>query len=169
MIQYRKIILKGEIKVMQEILEMVKKALDQLYKKEEEIFLNDCSERNLVFHFARYFIEDNKMLDKELSVDLEYNRNTNNPKKIKEIGESYRIYPDFILHKRNSNAKNILAIEFKKWNNTNYTKDKRKLRYLINQDKEYRYQVGLLIKLGKTREKVRCTLYRNGEEEEIHI
>lgn len=154
---------------MEETLKMVKKALDKLYKKEEEIFLNDCSERNLVFHFARYFIEDDKVLDKELSVDLEYNRNTNNPKRIKEIEVSYRIYPDFILHKRNSNTKNILAIEFKKWNNTNYTNDRKKLSYLTNQEKEYRYQVGLLIKLGKTREKVRCTLYRNGESKEIKI
>ena len=39
----------------QTIINIVNFVLDELYEKEKYLFKNDLSERNMVFHFSRYF------------------------------------------------------------------------------------------------------------------
>lgn len=139
------------------LIKMVRESLTLLYSKEKELFVNDASERDLVFHFARYFI---KILEKynydleKYSIDFEYNRNRFNEKKYKDIifqNKKYRIIPDLLLHVRGSNDNNIIAFEFKKkYKKSNYTKRNKpddiiKLKALTKQDYIYRYKLGLLI------------------------
>lgn len=153
-----------------ELLKLVDKALDKLYENEHELFESDASERNLVFHFSRYFIELFEKYNKEkiYCVDCEYNRNTFNEKMYKELvyeGATHKINPDFILHQRNSNDNNILAIEFKKYNNRNKKeryKDRLKLKGLTDNNAVFGYRLGLFIILGREREKAEIEKYING-------
>lgn len=158
---------------MVKLLELINKTLDVLYDKEAYIFQNDTSEKNMVFHFSRYFIDMLKDINyNDLSVDCEYNKNALSEHKYKEIiynydKKSHKIYPDLILHKRGSNDSNILAIEFKK--HTNHSrkaieKDSLKLKALTSEQGEFKYKIGLFITLGKTRERVKIKKYINGKE-----
>ena len=157
---------------IEKLLELVDKSLNKLYENEKYLFECGVSERNLVFHFSRYFIElfEEYNKNKIYSVDCEYNRNAFNEKKYKEIiygGESHIIFPDFILHQRGNNRRNLLAIEFKKESNNNKSeikKDSLKLKALTDKNATYMYKLGLLIILGKTRNKVKIKKYINGVE-----
>ena len=157
-----------------DLIDIVNKTLDKLYKNESLLFEIDSSERNLMFHFSRYFI--NEIEGTELiqyDVDCEYNRNILSERKFKEIiynydGKKYKIYPDFILHKRGSNDYNKLAIEFKKYSNSReYSKEKDllKLKALTDQgmDSEFKYELGLFIIIGKERKNVIIIRIINGE------
>ncbi len=156
-----------------DLISIINKTLDKLYDNEKFLFENDSSERNLVFHFSRYFI--NEIEGTELvkyDVDCEYNRNVLNEKRFKEIiynydGKKHKIYPDFILHKRGSNGYNKLAIEFKKYSNfreDSEEKDLLKLRALTDQsiNSEFRYELGLFIVFGKERNDVEVTRVIDG-------
>lgn len=152
--------------------QIVNNALDKLYYNEEVLFATNTSERNLVFHFARYFCDEIKeTIYSEYDVDCEYNRNAESDRNVKEVligGNTKKsiIYPDFILHKRRSNEFNILAIEFKKYSNSRKMacdKDKEKLKALTNINASFRYKVGLFIVFGKERKSVKITRIINGE------
>lgn len=159
------------------LIEIVNKTLDELYKKELYIFENNVSERNMVFHFARYLIE---LLDgteyERLSVDCEYNKNALDEKGYKEIIYNYdhiyhKIYPDLLLHKRGTNNQNVLAIEFKKYNNYNtkaIKSDKLKLKALTDKCAEFKYELGLFISFGRTRYDVEIRAFKNGTEIELY-
>lgn len=152
----------------QKIINIVKLTLDELYEKEKYLFENDLSERNMVFHFARYFSYVLSSYDfNGLSVDCEYNRNSLNTNGQKEIyinNIRRKIYPDLILHERGSNLRNILAIEFKKSNNKRIDYDIKKICYLTDSKYEYRYTLGMLIILGKSRDDVKINIFKNGIE-----
>ena len=152
----------------QTIINIVNFVLDELYEKEKYLFKNDLSERNMVFHFARYFSYVLSSYDfNGLSVDCEYNRNSLNTNGQKEIyinNIRRKIYPDLILHERGSNLRNILAIEFKKSNNKRIDYDIKKLCYLTDSKYEYRYMLGMLVILGKSRDDVIIKIFKNGWE-----
>ena len=154
-----------------QVMEIVEKTLDNLYENEEYLFKNDVSERNLVFHFSRYFyyLFEKYNSDKKYSIDCEYNRNTFNERKYKELiyeGKIHKIYPDFILHQRGYNDNNILAIEFKKYNNTDKrekNKDFMKLKALTDLEACYKYKLGFWRRFGKTREKFKIFKFSKGK------
>lgn len=106
----------------------------------------------------------------EYNIDCEYNRDIFNEKKYKEIvydEKKHKIKPDLIMHKRGSNDCNILAIEFKTYFNYNKKSikiDRLKLQALTNSELNYKYKIGLLITLGKKRDKVNIVKYINGKE-----
>lgn len=158
--------------IVKELLIMVNKALDKLYNNDKYLIEKNSTERNIVFHFSRYFIE---LLDanefKEINVDCEYDRNAFGEKEYKSIVYNYdkkehKVYPDFILHKRGSNDKNILAIEFKKYNNKkemSLQKDEWKLKALTNSEGKFKYKLGLHIIFEKERKSVKIKKYINGK------
>jgi hypothetical protein len=80
-----------------------------------------------------------------LHVDVEYNRMGDAPKRVIWNGEPKDVYPDIIVHLRNTDT-NILAIELKKDSNQE-PKDKD-----ISKLRAYRYELGykhaLFIRLG---------------------
>ncbi|WP_314794874.1 hypothetical protein [Eggerthia catenaformis] len=114
------------------------------------------SERSIVHMFAYYFEElyKEKYKDHNLNIDVEYNRNLYD---IKRLGEDC-IIPDFIFHERGKNKNNILVIEFKTWWNSEQAKDKEKIKKLC-EEKEYQYQYGASIIFGKSREEVDIKWY----------
>ena len=119
----------GKSMINEMLIKYVNKALDCLYEKDFHLIkypalpINNnefksnkwfhVGERSIVFRFAHYL--DNLISDDEdlrqLNVDCEYNRNGNQPKKLKPDGNGK--YPDVILHERGSNEYNTLVIEFK--------------------------------------------------------
>lgn len=155
----------------EELILLVNLALDDLYKKDQYLLNVKVNERDIVYHFSRYFInrlENNDNFNK-YSVDCEYNRDEFNEKKYKEIiydKEKHRIIPDLIMHQRGNNSNNILAIEFKTYFNSNQNEenDRLKLQALTDNDSFYRYRIGLHIRLGKTRNKVNIVKYINGKK-----
>lgn len=150
---------------IEKLIELVNETLDELYTKDSFLFKNDSSERNLVFHFSRYFAEKIKtnIYLKDYNVDCEYNRNRRDSKKAFYGNEYHRIFPDFILHKRGTNEFNLLAIEFKKA--VPYNKiDDEKLKYLTSSNHEYKYHLGLFISLRRKRNLVKIIKYINGEK-----
>lgn len=150
------------------LIKIVDEALDRLYTNEKILFKENSSERNRVFHFARYFIDilKEQKIFEECDVDCEYNRDYFNEKKYKEViyeGKEHRIFPDFILHKRGSNKENKLAIEFKNTKNLNKI-DKYKLEALTSEEGSYNYKLGLFIKFNKLRKNVRIIKFKNGRK-----
>ena len=124
-----------------ELIGIFEKAKNKFLKEEKEIIEIDVNERTLsarlMFHLQTLLLNDN--LYKETynfySVDCEYNRMNKDMKKIiQEDNIVNLIYPDIILHKRNSND-NLIAIEMKKIcsnNNEAKNKDRIKLKALRN-------------------------------------
>lgn len=148
----------------EELITLVNYTLDELYTKEKYLFENNSSERNLVFHFSRYFLNniEKNIKFKDYNVECEYGNNYQFKKTIFIDNKEYQIYPDFILHKRGSNDYNLLAIEFKK-NKSKSQKDELKLMALTDNNFEYKYKLGLFINLNKTREQVKIIKYANGK------
>jgi hypothetical protein len=93
-------------------------ALEKLYREDAYLISHNVSERSIVFRFGIYLQElanENDML-KGYNIDVEYNRNFNDPKRLK--GKKNGAVPDLIIHKRGTNEDNLLIIEFKPhWHN----------------------------------------------------
>ena len=134
---------------------VITQALDELYTRDYYLLEHKLHERSIVFRYAHYLqnIIDCYEEFKDYNLDLEYNRNGNNPKHI-PIRDNGAI-PDLIIHKRGSNKDNLLIIEFKTYWDTEVDDDYKKLSCFVNPRGKYRYTVGLSIIFGRERESVR--------------
>ena len=104
-----------------EVILKIKAALEELIINDSELLTRDVHERSITHHFANYLV---KKFPK-YHIDVEYNRDGNDVKKIKAIknkigncnccGEtdSASIFPDIIIHKRGT-QNNYIVIETKK-------------------------------------------------------
>ena len=137
------------------LCQTVKDALDELYKNDLYLISNEnegykyVSERGIVFRFGIYF---DKLVNErfpEYNVDSEYNRN-NGEKKILPNRRN-GAFPDIIVHKRGSNTDNLLVIEFKTWWNPDTREDEGKIREFCNKKGVYKFYMGAVIVLGRTR------------------
>ena len=160
------------------IIEIIIYTLERLYINDFILFENNVSERTIVFRFGLYFDKLLKRIikNKNLSIDFEYNRNIKSKYMFKSIGineNRRKTYPDIIVHERKKLSNNILAIEFKKWNSYKRNDliiingmeksiDDVKLRYYTSPNNEYKYKLGLAIKLGKTIGATEITIYKSG-------
>lgn len=144
--------------VQNTIKDLLFAAIDEFYIKDDYLIKNEVHERCCVARIAHYL---QNLLDKydifnTLSVDLEYNRQTDEkPKTLykKQIKKSeckeQSIYPDLIVHQRGINKQNILVAEFKiacRMAETNKKYDIIKIRSL---KKEKNYKLGFFISLDK--------------------
>ena len=121
-----------------------------LYEVDEALVSRRGLERSIAFQFAIYFHEKAKEIDwlRELNTDLEYNKNGEQPKRT--VRKPNGTAPDFILHERRSNERNVLVIEFKGWwNDQSREGDIVKLEDFTRPDGEYAYGLGLLIELER--------------------
>lgn len=142
---------------MHEIERMLRNALNSLYQNDKYLIChqndNDedthLCERCIAFRFGIYFQAQLNESDKnkDYNLDCEYNRRINDSKII-PISEN-GIYPDFILHKRGTNAHNVLVVELKGWWNSNLCRDEKKIRELINPNGEYGYRKGYVVLFEK--------------------
>lgn len=147
--------------LLTDIERIINKSLDQLYSKDKKLFTNDLCERCLAFRFGMYFyqiMQEEKYSDYD--IDMEYNRHYANIKYTQKLKNG--TYPDLIVHKRNTDKKNLLVIEFKKWKK-NYTikrlikDDITKLEEFVDCNGKYKYKYGASIIFAKKREDVIIT------------
>lgn len=127
---------------------LIRTALSLLYKNDKYLIDIHANERCIVFRFGYYFQNLLSMHCeyKEYNLDLEYNRDGEDPKKTPNHEKG--IYPDVILHKRGNNKDNLLVMEFKGyWNNQGQEEDKSKINDLMNPNGEYKYKNGYTVLL----------------------
>ena len=168
----------AELKKLNQILEI---ALNNLYASDAEILENNANERSMSFRLGIYlsneitkkefadFINNSNSerqeLEYKLSVDSEYNRSSEETKKLNllkfqdKVGmelphpqwDEVSIFPDLIVHSRMNDFANILAIEIKKQSNRNLAEwefDRLKLQHLTSPEQRYQYDFGAFIVLG---------------------
>lgn len=101
------------------ITKVVDLALDRLINEQGELLDLDLSERALTHHFARILAE---LIPGKFDVDVEYNRHGSDPKRLnlrprtaldREL-RATTVFPDVIVHRRNTDEFNLLVIEVKK-------------------------------------------------------
>lgn len=89
-------------------------ALTTLFKKDIRLLGIDVSEESVAAKIALYL----QPHFPDMHIDIEYNRMGDAPKKVAWSGKPKDVYPDIIVHLRETTT-NILAIELKKDSNTN--------------------------------------------------
>lgn len=155
----------------------IDKAFSKLLERDRILLENDLHERAITHWFAVYLDDEiqSSFPGKDYNVDCEYNRDItrNNEwtkrafilkdKMIPEFREvssnqaldyfgERSVYPDIIVHKRGSNANNLLVMEIKK-SSSNLSRefDIQKLKaYTRNEFKEdiLKYKYGVLVEIG---------------------
>ncbi len=142
-------LLKLDKEEINELFKIVESSLLKLYYNDIVLIELGGMEQSATYRFALYlnnFLVQTRFT--EYSIDLEYNKNGKNLKKLPELINGVR--PDLILHKRTLKNNNALVIEFKGWwNKKSKTKDKLKLEKFTNQKGEYKFGLGLFIELHK--------------------
>jgi len=144
------------------IKEKIRHALRALYKEDKYLFDKGLCERCILHRFAVYLERQNF---EGYHVDCEYNKShlgkiTTN-KRVSNINGNYI---DIIITKRNDNPQNdLVCFEAKKWNNyDNRDKDRENLIILTGAIK-FDYDYGFYIIFGKTIDKTKIEIYKNGE------
>jgi hypothetical protein len=106
-----------------DVSKKIHKALEILYERDNYLLMHDANEVSISHKLACYL----QYLFKDYDVDIEFNRNLDDPKIVHDEGDS-RIIPDIIIHKRGINTNNFIVIEIKKSNNRNKNKDPIKIK-----------------------------------------
>lgn len=102
-----------------EISALVERAIDRLIEQEPQLLDLDVTERALSHHLARYMSE---LVPDTLKVDVEYNRHFGDPKRLNlpprdaldRETRATTVFPDIIVHNRNTDDTNLLVLELKK-------------------------------------------------------
>lgn len=145
----------------------VQVATDQLFKNDRFLLENHAHERSVAHKLAGY-------LQQQFSgwqVDCEYNLHGVEVKLLDGIKEHQecseekrtdRIFPDIIVHRRNTDEDNILVIEVKMGSKSNAC-DLKKLKLLTGQEHLYKYSLGLFIRF-KEIDKPDILWFKNGKQ-----
>ena len=143
--------------LLTDIERIINKSLDQLYSKDEELFINELCERSIAYKFGLYFSQFMQEEKPGYDIDMEYNRHKAGKKELPDWPNG--AYPDLIVHKRNTDKKNLLVIEFKKWDSSkkDIEEDLKKLEEFVNCWGEYSYKYGASIIFAKERKDVSIT------------
>ena len=118
----------------------VEKAIELLLKNDLFLLEIGVHERSVAHKLAEYLQQEFP----EYHVDCEYNRYGKSVKEIRNI----RVYPDIIIHKRDNQKNNLLAIEIKtkKVGKKKINKDRNKLRNFTSLSGKFKYRFGLFLK-----------------------
>jgi hypothetical protein len=161
-------------------LEVIIPAIDLLYStpNDKDLIRRNANERTIVANIyckvnvILYQMQSTNQELADLGIDIEYNRNDVNPKRVYEkCGSCQKANcfikernfqltessPDMIIHHRGLNDNNQVIIEFKKVSNRNNRErddDKAKLIYFTcqrpfpnHEDENYQYHIGFFIDL----------------------
>lgn len=110
-----------------QVLDLLEEVLHQVVNLDGYLFINDLHERTITHKIAEYL----QPLFHEWNVDLEYNRDGHNTKRVNlnqvpdaswDAGSN--VFPDIIVHHRGNNENNLLIIEAKKRHQFNSAIDK---------------------------------------------
>lgn len=135
------------------------KAVNLLYEKEQELLNPQGQEEALSSQLRNYLAIT---LGEELGancieVDYNYSKHLQLPKRIDDKG----IKPDLVIHKRCTDIFNIVAIEVKHQRKLNQ-QDLCKLKKLTDDNKEYKYDLGIGLELGA--QDYKMYLFYSGEK-----
>lgn len=131
----------------QQVKEIIDYAIQQLQKNDAALLEINVSERAVMFHLGRYLREKTPA---KFDVDCEYNRHLINPKQLwylkneLEVPQEYSVFPDILIHRRNSDEDNILVMELKKIGE-DLEVDKRKLEAFKAAPYSYAFAVQVVI------------------------
>jgi hypothetical protein len=100
---------------------LLTQAVDQVIRSDRILLELDVTERALSCRIAHY-MHDRELVPPPLSIDCEYNRHFAEAKRLqlpprRALDREVRattVFPDIIVHERNSDESNLLAIEMKK-------------------------------------------------------
>lgn len=101
--------------------ELVNSAIDQLVENDSALLDLDVTERSLSHRLAHYMALS-AVVEPPLTVDCEYNRHFGNPKRLNlprrdALDDEVRattVFPDILVHERNSDDLNLIVLELKK-------------------------------------------------------
>jgi hypothetical protein len=139
-----------------EIKRKVEFCIRQLLRNDYHLLEINVHERSIAHRLAEYLQQQFH----DWHVDCEYNRHG---REIKKLGEA-RVYPDIIVHLRNTPF-NLLVIELK-CSNENYKGDIEKLKKFTDQNGEFKYKLGLFLKI-LDREIKEMIWFKNGQKQKI--
>ena len=154
---------------LQEIKQKINKCLESIYVEHPSLFVSIQNkircERCLVFRLA-YYLQNQFQ---NYFVDCDYNSSMKNGQRFNgkpvqnSDGTTTNRLIDIIVHKRtDDDHADFICFEIKRWDNYNGRgKDRNNLIRLTS---NYRYEYGFHIILGKTIEKIRISIFKNGEE-----
>lgn len=144
-----------------EVIVAIMQSLSDFYKYDKALVSyttidHGCCERTISFRIALYL----QKYIPNYNVDCEYNRMENAPK---SLGKKL-VYPDIIVHKRNT-KNNISWIEVKKTasRKNKINKDRNKLCNVTSKNSELKYKYGFLIVIADTLENSTIEVYENGK------
>ena len=156
-----------------ELMDIFEKAKNKFLKEEKEIIKIDVNERTLstrlMFHLQTLLLSEIYQESyKEYSVDCEYNRRKEIvkilPKEYRELKKKDKqIYPDIILHQRNS-EKNLMIIEMKKTysldeGGKNENRDRLKFLTSLRKENKYKYLLGVYFEVNKFPDKCKIEFF----------
>jgi hypothetical protein len=136
------------------VRQRVEAALNKLRHQDPFLVEANTNERTISHKLAEYLQDEFP----NWNVDCEYNRHGHDIKKLRNVDvpnddvgwnepEAKTIFPDIIVHERNTDKNNLLVIEVKKSSNAESRQfDKDKLTALTKDD--YRYRFGLLLEIS---------------------
>jgi len=153
-----------------EIKKEVISCIIQLLKNDYLLFDIDANERSISHKLAEYL----QQRFPEWHVDCEYNRHGIDIIDIKRSnikeGEERRVYPDIIVHIRNTNY-NLLVIELKCRDSDGRDSDGRdgddpddikKLKRFTDQSGKFKYRLGLFLRI--TKDGIEMKWFKNGRQ-----
>lgn len=148
---------------------LIENSLRKLVERDEGLIRRKVKEECINHRLACYleqFLNEELNSHPSYEVDLEYNKNYNEPKKviIDENNNAKAIRPDIIVHRRGTNEHNLIAFEIKK----GYTdrRDLEKIKGLFRSP--YNYVYGCLISYLPTKKYIKIKLLSNqGQEIEV--
>lgn len=124
------------------LVDIVIKAVSQLIERDNKIIERRLKEECINHKLALYMQENLPMGLSEFTVDVEYDKNYDRAKEIEDDnGQKYKIRPDILVHKREDNYNNIIAIECKKGHLSKL--DKIKLKKLLEPPYSYKLSLGI--------------------------
>jgi hypothetical protein len=138
-----------------EIKKKVEFCIRQLLRNDYHLLEINAHERSIAHKLAEYLQQQFH----DWHVDCEYNRHGIEIKKLDEA----RVYPDIIVHLRNTPF-NLLVIELK-CSNENYEGDIEKLKKFTDQNGEFKYKLGLFLKI-LDKEIKEMIWFKNGQKQE---
>ena len=145
---------------------IIEQALQILVENDRSIIDKRVKEECITHKFAIYiekFLNDGN-LELEYDVDIEYDKNLANNKKIIEAQEQeISIRPDILVHKRHTHDFNLIAIEVKKGYSNRH--DLEKIKRLLNDP--YNYSFGFFISYLPDIDYFRVKFYQKRNNQEL--
>lgn len=136
-----------------EAIQIVTEAIDHLLENDRELLELGVTERALSHKLAEYMAQSDKIVS-PLVVDCEYNRHFEDIKRLdlpprdaldREV-RATTVFPDIIVHERNSDENNLIVLELKK-PNEDIEYDRIKLKAFVS---EFGYTHAAHVILGKS-------------------